>query len=733
MKTQKPKPGARRAAAVALLALGGCGDRPWNDPYGAVEPGRQVLYDAFTERPKHLDPTSSYSENEAVFTQQIYEPPLQYAFLKIPYTLEPLTAIEVPQPACVDGAGAPVEADTPAESVARCVYRVRIRSGIRYQPHPAFARDASGRHLYFPISPQALAGRHGLADFPQTGTRELVAADYVYQIKRLAHPRVHSPVAGVLGAYILGLNDLGKRLARDYGPGGRFATQAWVDLREEPLEGARVVDRYTYEIVIRGLYPQFKYWLAMPFFAPIPWEADRFYAQPGMAERNITLDWYPVGTGAYMLTENNPNRRMVLSRNPNYRGDPYPADGDARARADGLLADAGRATPFIDAAVYSLERENIPEWNKFRQGYYDTAGLSSDVFDQAVQFSGDGGAELTPQMRAQGVRMRTMVAPQVSYIGFNMRDAVVGGDGDRARLLRRAIAIAVDYEEFISIFLNGRGIAAQGPIPPGIFGYREGAPNPFVYDGSGARASRKPIEQARALLAQAGYPGGRDRDTGRPLVLNFDTLDAGPDSKALFDWLRKQFAKLDIQLVIRATDYNRFQDKVLKGTAQIYQWGWNADYPDPENFLFLFYGPNGKVGHGGENASNYDNRAFDALFDRMKTLPDGPERQQAIDEMVAILRNDGPWLWGFHPVGFVLYHQWYGNAFPNLMARNTLKYRRIDAPLRDRLRREWNRPVTWPVQALVALVAASLVPAWLGYRRRERAAALSPGAGRADA
>ena len=83
--------------------------------------------------------------------------------------------------------------------------------------------------------------------------------------------------------------------------------------------------------------------------------------------------------------------------------------------------------------------------------------------------------------------------------------------------------------------------------------------------------------------------------------------------------------------MIRSTDYNRFQDKMRSGTAQIFQWGWNADYPDPENFLFLFYGPNAKALHRGENASNYRNPEFDALFERMRAMPNSAERQAIID------------------------------------------------------------------------------------------------------
>jgi len=119
-------------------------------------------------------------------------------------------------------------------------------------------------------------------------------------------------------------------------------------------------------------------------------------------------------------------------------------------------------------------------------------------------------------------------------------------------------------------------------------------------------------------------------------------MDSGPEAKSRLDWYRKQFAKLGIQLVVRSTDYNRFQDKMLKGNAQMFEWGWNADYPDPENFFFLLYGPNKKVGTNGENAANYENPAFDHLFERMKTLDNGPARQALIDQMVHIVQEDAP-------------------------------------------------------------------------------------------
>ena len=707
---------------VAAVSVAACGPTPWNDPYPAREEGTNTLYSSFMERPRHLDPVQSYASNEFALIANIYQPPLQYDYLKRPYELIPFSAVDVPKPVFLDAQGRQLPQNASAGDIAYSDYVIRIRPGIRYQPHPALARDSEGNLVYGHLKQSDLAGIHGIGDFKHRGTRELVAADYVHQIKRLAHPRLHSPIQQLMSGYIVGLKELADQLAK---VNRELPREAFIDLTKFDLTGVQVIDRYTYRIRVRGKYPQFLYWLAMPFFAPVPPEADRFYAQPGLAERNITLDWFPIGTGPYMLTVNNPNRQMVLKRNPYFEGEYYPAAGEPGDAEEGLLKDAGKPLPFVDTVVLSLEKEEIPYWNKFLQGYYDTSGISSDTFDQAVQFSGQGDVTLTDEMQQRGIELQTSVGTTVFYLGFNMLDSVVGGNSVSARKLRQAISIAIDEEEFISIFRNGRGVAAQGPIPPGIFGYREGKKgvNPYVYDWKDGVAHRKPIDVAKRLLAEAGYPDGRNAKTGEPLLLNLDVAGAGPDSKARFDWYVKQLDKIGIQLVVRATDWNRFQDKVRKGNTQLFFMGWSADYPDPENFLFLLYGKQAKVATAGENAANYVNPAYDRLFERMKNMDNGPARQAIIDRMVAIAQGDAPWVWSFFPKNFSLNHAWVHNLKPNQMANNGLKYLRIDPRLREHLRREWNKPVIWPLVVLVLLFASAFVPAIVVFRRRERSAA----------
>ena len=553
------------ALLMVILLLSACGDRLLNDPYPAEDAGRNILYSAFSERPKHLDPARAYSSNEYEIIAQVYEPLYQYHYLKRPYTLTPLTAVDLPEVRYFDRDMRPLPAGTSDEAIVFTEYDIRLKQGVRYQPHPAFARGDDGDYLYHDLNPEAAGDIETIADFTQTGTREVLAEDYAYQIRRLVHPQLHSPVAELMKTYIVGLKELGDKAEADFR--ARESDEGFFDMRGYGLEGVEVVDSHRLKIRLHGKYPQFRFWLAMPFFAPMPWEADRFYSQPSLVAKNITLDWFPVGSGAYLLAENNPNRRMVLLRNPNYHEERFPAEGEAEDGKLGYLRDAGQRLPFIDKVVFTLEKESIPYWNKFLQGYYDASGLASDNFDQAIQFGGQGGPELTPAMTERGIGLQTAVTTTSFYMGFNMLDPVVGGYTEKASLLRRAIAIAVDYEEYISIFANGRGVAAQGVVPPGIYGFEEGEAgiNPYVYDWRNGAAQRKSLEEGRRLLAEAGYPGGVESATGKPLVLYLDVTASGPDSKSMLNWYRKQFAKLGIQLVLRTTDYNQFQQKMANG------------------------------------------------------------------------------------------------------------------------------------------------------------------------
>ena len=697
----------------------------WNSPHTHENVTKQTLFAAFSTPPKRLDPVISYNANEWAIIGQIYEPPLQYNYLKRPYELEPLTLKEMPLITYFNANGMPVDENDP--HIAFSEYRLTLREDVRYQEHPAFVKNENGSLFYTNMNSAFLNNIDTVNDFKKHATRKLLASDYAYAIKRMAVRQNHSPILDNMAEYIVGLKTFSQKITKIAEE--KKHQKEVLDLRNFEIPGVKVLNDHTLSIRIKGKYPQFIYWLSMYFFSPIPWEADLFYQQKGMKEKNLTLNWSPVGTGAYYLAKNNPSREMILKANPNFHDERYPTLSQEEKKSSKtpteLLCDTGKKLPFIKEIIYTLEKESIPLWNKFLQGYYDASGISSEAFDQAVQISASGTMDLSSEMSQKGIVLKGSVQPSIFYMAFNMEDSVVGGYSEPARKLRQAISIAQNQEEYISIFMNERGIAAQGPLAPGIFGYLDGeeGTDKVVYEWKNGKRVRKSLDVAKKLLAEAGYPNGISSKTGKQLKLHYDATATGPDDRALMDWRRKQFAKLGIQLVIRSTDYNRFQDKVRKAKVQIFSWGWNADYPDPENFLFLLYGGNAVVNTNGAgiNSSNYQNPEFDTLFNEIKTMSNSSQRQAKIQKMLNIARKDAPWVWGFHPKSLALSHLWFKNVLPNAMANNTLKYKRINAKLRVEKQKEWNQPVILPLVIFFLLLILGGYLLVKIYKNRQKA------------
>lgn len=735
------------AAAAALLLTGLLSlvlPGVTNSVRPLAEFGERALFTAFGGRsPRTLDPQRSYSSDETAYTYSIYEPLYQYSYLKRPYELEPLAAEAVVKPRYYDRSGRALPPDADPALIAESRYEIRLREGIRFAPHPAFARTPDGRPVYEnldeTLDPKVAAKLKSPLDLPQKATRELTARDYAYAIRRMASPLVVSPIYGTMKRHIVGFADYGEKLLARYRAlrqSDPDASEAALDLWADPFPGVEAVDDRTLRIRVVGKYPQFSYWLAMTFFAPVPEEAVRFYDSALLRERNISLDTWPVGTGPFMMTAFQENRLHEMRRNPNFHGEAYPCSGEPGDEAKGLLADCGKPLPMVDRIVFSVEKEAVPLQTKFLQGYYDSPFIDRVDTGLGYLVAMADDPDKAALYGEKALQFPKTVQAGFWYLGFNWLDPVVGGgrtpeEARRNRLLRQALTIAVDWEENLAIFQKNQGTPASGPVPPGIFGWRADGPeafNPVAYEmrtlNGVTRPVRRSIDEAKRLLAEAGYPNGRDAKTGMPLILVFDYQQAAQGNKAYLEWYQRQFAKLGIQLEIRATDYNRFQEKMQKGAAQIFFWGWNGDYPDAENFLALFFGPNGKVKHGGENAGNYESERFDEAFRAMRYLDDGPQKQALIDEMTRILQTDAPAIFGYYPPGAAAYQSWVGNVKPSGLVQNGLKYLKVDPEKRLEKIAEWNSPVLWPLALLIFGIAALAACGRYVLERRSEARAV---------
>ncbi|MDR3606690.1 MAG: ABC transporter substrate-binding protein [Oligoflexia bacterium] len=558
-----------------------------------------TLHIASPAKIKGLDPVQADDLYAGDEVSRPYEGLLQYHYLKRPYVLVPALAEALPI-VSKDGK----------------TYTFKIQKGILFQDDPCF-KETGGKG------------------------RELTADDFVYSWKRLADPKNNSPGFWIFDGKVVGISDW-----------HNAAQKAGTADYSKPIDGLKAIDRYTLQITLTQPSSQFLYFLAMPFTYVVPHEAAEFYG--------VEFANHPVGTGPYRLTESTPGSKYVWDRNPTFRMERYPSEGETGDQAAGYLADAGKTLPLNDRVVMTVYEESQPQWLSFMAGKLDLSGIPKDNYSQAVSAS----KEINPELARKGIRLVKSPGLDVTYEAFNMLDPVVGGMSPRAKMLRQAISLAMDHDPAIELFYNGRAISAEGPIPPGISGYDPAFKNPYRHEN---------IARAKDLLAKAGYPDGKGLS---PLVYLSTSSSTDRQLSELFS---KMLANIGVTLDVRTSSWPEFTASIKQGKGQLWGMAWQADYPDAENFLQLLYSKNARPG---PNDAAYSNPEFDRLYEKALTLPDGPQRTAIYQQMVKIAAEDAPWVFGVDRLIFDVVHPWTKNVKLNIFDHGWCKYVKIDPSLK---------------------------------------------------
>lgn len=426
-------------------------------------------------------------------------------------------------------------------------------------------------------------------------SRHVSAEDFVFSLKRLADAKLASPGYWILDGKVKGIDEF-REASR---------TNSTTDYTLE-VAGLRTPAPDRLEVELISPSPVFLWQMAMPYASAVPHEAVEFY---GDAFRD-----HAVGTGPYVLSEWRRNHSISFSKNPLWRGWRFSA------------ADATFGSPF-DTLIFPTIDDPSTQWLAFLSGGLDLQGeIARDNWDDVINEDGT----LCKPLRDRGFTLECAPSLETGYIGINMRDPVLGSN----KQLRQALNAAFDHTRW-ERFNLGRAIASNGPVPPNVEG-ADCSPLPF---GSGR-------DVALCLLEKAGYPEGRDPTTGRRLRLVLDIGKTSQEIRESTELIVSFMAECGIEIVPEYHTWPAFLQKVREGRSQLFRIAWVGDYPDAENFLQLFYGPNAAPG---PNRCNYSNPEYDNLFQAAMTAPHD-ERIRLYGEMQRILKDDCPWIFVSHAV-----------------------------------------------------------------------------------
>ncbi len=591
-------------AALAAWALVGSAVAQQASP--APAEAAKVFRYAFRVAETGFDPAQVSDSYSNVINVGIFDAPLRYSYLARPYRLE-ASGCELPE----------ISADFRTLTF-------KVRPGIYFSPDPAF----------------------------KGVKRELVAADYVYSIKRHYDPATKSPNLYIFeNAGILGLSELRQRIIRDKKP---------FDYDTE-VEGLKVLDKYTWQVKIRTPDPRFVQNFANPLAAALAREVVEFYGDKIMQ--------HPVGTAAWMLKRDEWRRssRIVLVKNPNFRDEFYneeaPADRpDLQAVAARLK---GRKLPLIDRVEISVIEENQPRWLAFLNGEADLIEEVPADFAGIVMPHG----KLAPNLAKRGVQMNRYARADLVMSFFNMTDPMVGGTSPAQVALRRAISLGIDLDEEIRIVRKGQMVPAQGLMPPGTWGHDPS----FKSEMSDFDRAR-----AKALLDLHGFidrdgDGWRERPDGSPLRIEYATQ---PDStnRALSELWQKNLKALGIRVDFKLAKWP--ENLKASRSNRLMMWGvaWVATTPDAGYHLALGYGPNA----GQANHSRFDLPEYNRLYELQSSLPDGPERQAVMNQANKLAVAYMPYKAHGHRIWTDMSHRWVIGAERNIFRRDFWQYVDID-------------------------------------------------------
>ncbi len=572
----------RRVLAAGLIglavlsSLGGCGGSTPKDGAAVVSnaaspvqsaDGKKVVRFPFVIGESGFDPVTAHDLYSSEVIDGIFDTLLTYDYLARPAKLVPKLASEMP---LVEDGGKR--------------WTIKLVKGVYFSPHEVFGGKK----------------------------RELTANDVAYSFKRHYDDSLKPVWRFLTDGKIVGLNAW-------YEKGKKADGLAW----DDPVPGLEVVDSHTLRITLTKPDYNFGYVLAHVAMAVVAREAVEKYPND--------VQSHPVGSSAYYLKEWVRGQRIILEKNPNWRGGTWDFKPSADPYDEVIVKQMqGKPLGLIDRVeIYPIEEEQS-RWLAFKNKQLDFINMPGSFIKQALP-----GGKVSPELAAEGVRVQKEVDPEYTYNYFQWTDPVWGGTELHKIALRRAVAMAINRDEEIEVIRKGNAIRAEFIVPQGVVGHQANFKSGISYNPA----------LSNALLDKFGYKKGADgfrmTPDGKPLVFKYTSTPTALERE--FDELySKNMEAIGIRY---ATEKEKFADSIKREKrCQITIRGaaWIADYPDGDNFTQLLYSKN----IGESNNGCYKSEAYDKLYEQSAVLPDGPERDKLYLEMQKQFEADTPWLLG---------------------------------------------------------------------------------------
>lgn len=462
---------------------------------------------------------------------------------------------------------------------------VQFDGELKIQPDLARRWEVldSGRTYLFHLRNDAWFHPH--AAFGPDSTRRLTATDVKFSFERICTAEIAAKGFWIFNGKVRGLSE-------------------FRDGNAEQVAGFEVVDDTTFAVHLVQAFPPFLGTLAMAYGYVVPREVTEIYGKDFRS--------HPVGTGPFRFKSWREGANLILLKNERY------FERDA----------SGERLPYVDAVQVRFIREKLTEFREFLQGrLHFVNGLDKSTKDELFLPDGSIKAKYADHYDFR-------IAPQLNteFIGINVdpTTAAVNGHPLADKRVRQALNYAIDREKLVTHLLNGNGYAAVGGmVPQGMPGFDAEATPGYTYDP----------DKAAQLLAEAGYPGGK----GIPVL----SLKSNPSYQAVMEYVQKSLERIGVSMTVDNMDGSTLREMAAKGEINLWRASWIADYPDPENYLGLFY--SGNIPPNGANRMRYAHPRYDSLFEAaLKTTDDSlrttlnyaMENQMLSDAPVILLYYD---------------------------------------------------------------------------------------------